>query len=417
MSLKGPDAVAKHIKGNQAAFKPLGSGNGADVFDRANDIINSRYSTEMLSFPLNVASSGNGLGNHGHYIMFFINSQQKAKLRTSGEEGGKSIVEGRKQYNIPDYINNWDSASKSYKKKQKDNQEQQQINQAGIDKKKAEEAAFRKAGGGEFEGTGKHGGKTSRPKNETPVGSGKVKIGGSTIRIERAETRRLKGGIAMYMPASVQVGYKADYTDTDIGGITGDALDAYNKFVEGNYKGASEAIFKIPEGAKDSLSNVLLSSVGALPGMGGAKEVSEMQSGEIITDRLELAFKGIQKRGFSYTFKMIPKNEREADEIRKIVFAFKANMLPEFVAGRSGRRLVVPNTFDIQYQYMGVSNEYLHHISTCILEDMSVTYGGDRYKTFNASSKGDGAPPVETSITLQFKELELITRERVFEGF
>ena len=119
MSLKGPDAVAKHIKGNQAAYNPLGSGNGADVFDRANDVINSRYSTEMLSFPLNVASAGNGLGNHGHYIMFFINSQQKAKLRTSGQEGGKSIVEGRKQYNIPKYINNWDSASKSYKKQQK----------------------------------------------------------------------------------------------------------------------------------------------------------------------------------------------------------------------------------------------------------------------------------------------------------
>ena len=415
MSLRGPDAVAKVIKGNQAAYNPLGSGNGANVFDRANDIINSRYSTEMLSFPLNVASAGNGLGNHGHYIMFFINSQQKAKLRTSGEEGGKSIVEGRKQYNIPKYINNWDSASKSYKKQQKENQDLQQVNAASIKeaaaKEEAENAAAA-ASGGEI----KHYG-SKKKKQEKIVGAGRVKTGGSTIRIERAETRRLKGGIAMYMPASVQVTYGADYTDTDIGGITGDALDAYNKFVEGNYKGASEAIFRIPEGAKDSLSNVLLSSVGALPGMGGAKEVSEMQSGEIITDRLELAFKGIQKRGFSYTFKMIPKNEREADEIRKIVFAFKANMLPEFVAGRSGRRLVVPNTFDIQYQYMGVSNEYLHHISTCILEDMSVTYGGDRYKTFNASSKGDGAPPVETSITLQFKELELITRERVFEGF
>ena len=414
MSLKGPDAVAKLIKGNQAAFKPLGSGNGANVFDRANDIINSRYSTEMLSFPLNVASAGNGLGNHGHYIMFFINSQQKAKLRTSGEEGGKSIVEGRKQYNIPKYINNWDSASQSYKRQQKDNLDQQLINAAIIkEAKEKEEAenAVAAASGSEI----KHYAK--KTKKEKIVGAGRVKTGGSTIRIERAETRRLKGGIAMYMPASVQVTYDADYTDTDIGGITGDALDAYNKFVEGNYKGASEAIFRIPEGAKDSLSNVLLSSVGALPGMGGAKEVSEMQSGEIITDRLELAFKGIQKRGFSYTFKMIPKNEREADEIRKIVFAFKANMLPEFVAGRSGRRLVVPNTFDIQYQYMGVSNEYLHHISTCVLENMSVTYGGDRYKTFNASSKGDGAPPVETSITLQFKELELITRERVFEGF
>ena len=413
-SLKGSDAVAKHIKGNQAAFKPLGSGNGADVLDRANDIINSRYSTEMLSFPLNVASAGNGLGNHGHYIMFFINSQQKAKLRTSGQEGGKSIVEGRKQYNIPKYINNWDSASQSYKRQQKDNLDQQLINAAIIKvakEKEEAENAVAAASGSEI----KHYAK--KTKKEKIVGAGRVKIGGSTIRIERAETRRLKGGIAMYMPASVQVTYGADYTDTDIGGITGDALDAYNKFVEGNYKGASEAIFRIPEGAKDSLSNVLLSSVGALPGMGGAKEVSEMQSGEIITDRVELAFKGIQKRGFSYTFKMIPKNEREADEIRKIVFAFKANMLPEFVAGRSGRRLVVPNTFDIQYQYMGVSNEYLHHISTCVLENMSVTYGGDRYKTFNASSKGDGAPPVETSITLQFKELELITRERVFEGF
>ena len=415
MSLKGPDAVAKHISKNRISnFEPLGSGNGANVFDRANDIINSKYSTEMLSFPLNVASAGNGLGNHGHYIMFFINSQQKAKLRTSGQEGGKSIVEGRKQYNIPKYINNWDSASQSYKRQQKNNLDQQLINAAIIKEAAAKEAAendVAAASGSEI----KHYAK--KTKKEKIVGAGRVKVGGSTIRIERAETRRLKGGIAMYMPASVQVTYGADYTDTDIGGITGDALDAYNKFVEGNYKGASEAIFRIPEGAKDSLSNVLLSSVGALPGMGGAKEVSEMQSGEIITDRLELAFKGIQKRGFSYTFKMIPKNEREADEIRKIVFAFKANMLPEFVAGRSGRRLVVPNTFDIQYQYMGVSNEYLHHISTCVLENMSVTYGGDRYKTFNASSKGDGAPPVETSITLQFKELELITRERVFEGF
>ena len=47
---------------------------------------------------------------------------------------------------------------------------------------------------------------------------------------------------------------------------------------------------------------------------------------------------------------------------------------------------------------------------------MSVQYGGDRYKTFEAV-EGEGAPPVETSITLNFKEMELITRERVFEGF
>ena len=32
---------------------------------------------------------------------------------------------------------------------------------------------------------------------------------------------------------------------------------------------------------------------------------------------------------------MIPKNSREADEIKKIVFAFKFNMLPEIQEGRN----------------------------------------------------------------------------------
>ena len=61
------------------------------------------------------------------------------------------------------------------------------------------------------------------------------------------------------------------------------------------------------------------------------------------------------------------------------------------------------------------SNNFLHHISTCVLENMNVSYGGARYKTFEAID--DGAPPLETSITLNFREMELITRERVHEGF
>ena len=124
--------------------------------------------------------------------------------------------------------------------------------------------------------------------------------------------------------------------------------------------------------------------------------------------------KGIMS--FQYTFKMTPKDRKEVDMIRKIIFAFKSNMMPEFVGdNRGGRRLLVPNTFDIAYMYLGSQNLHLHNISTCVLENMNVTYGGDRYKTFEG--REDGAPPVETTITLNFKEMELITRERVFEGF
>ena len=146
-----------------------------------------------------------------------------------------------------------------------------------------------------------------------------------------------------------------------------------------------------------------------------------MSTGVVQTKRMELAFKGIGKRSFQYDFKMIPKSEEEANEVRKIIFAFKANMLPEFKTGnRSGRKLRVPNTFDIQYMYSSgenstQENDYLHRISTCVLKNMDVTYGGDRYRTFTANE--DGAPPIETSISLQFEELELITKERVYEGY
>ena len=37
-----------------------------------------------------------------------------------------------------------------------------------------------------------------------------------------------------------------------------------------------------------------------------------------MTNRMELAFKGLPKRGFQYTFKMIPKSEQEAEEVRNI---------------------------------------------------------------------------------------------------
>ena len=137
-----------------------------------------------------------------------------------------------------------------------------------------------------------------------------------------------------------------------------------------------------------------------------------------MTNRMELAFKGLPKRGFQYTFKMIPKSEQEAEEVRKIVTAFKMNMLPEGMGetgGFTGKNLKIPNTFDIKYMFVNRENHYLNKISTCVLESMNVAYGGDRYKTFDGNESG--APPVETTITLNFKEMELITKERAQEGF
>ena len=51
---------------------------------------------------------------------------------------------------------------------------------------------------------------------------------------------------------------------------------------------------------------------------------------------------------------------------------------------------------------------------------MDVTFGGDKFAAFRLTQNefGNGAPPTETTVTLTFRELDILTRDLVEnEGF
>ena len=363
-------------------------GNGSDTAALGQ----SKFSTKNYSFPLDV-EAGPGLGNQGHYIMFFINQQQNAKLKFGDPDKNShgSVVDSIKsEQKIPNFIKKLQSDG-SYTKVKNDGGFLTHAINAG-------------------------------PPNMRRYIKEPIKSKGSTVTVNRKPTTRMDTAIALFMPAQVQVSYGATYTDFEIGAgaaIAGNAVtDVMNNMtLSGLQSAASKAAPQLMGEGVEYAKRAGLKGAGMLlPGATNLEKVIDMKSAQIKAPRIELAFEGINKRDFNYTFKMMPKNQAEADEIRNIIFAFKSNMLPEFVDGnRAGRRLTVPNTFDISYMYNGSENPYLHKISTCVLTSLQVSYGGDRYKTFD--SQGDGAPPVDTSIQLAFKELELITRERVHEGY
>ena len=234
--------------------------------------------------------------------------------------------------------------------------------------------------------------------------------------VTRAPVRKSIAAVSMFMPAQVATTYSANYTDTGMGMFVGDALNIYDELKR---KGMREGdITKSLDGvisgagnlAELALTNIVGS--GVVPGLSGLREARGITTGEIISERMELAFKGINKRQFQYTFKMIPKSAAEADEIKSIIHLFKRNMLPEMTGGdATGRRMTIPNTFNIQYMYNGADNNFLHKIGECVLENFSVSYGGEKYATYNPTA--NGAPPVETTITLAFKELDMVTRAGV----
>jgi hypothetical protein len=53
----------------------------------------------------------------------------------------------------------------------------------------------------------------------------------------------------------------------------------------------------------------------------------------------------------------------------------------------------------------------LHKISECVLESVDVKYGGERPQFYRDDR------PTETELTLQFKELEIMTKDRIADGF
>ena len=363
-----------------------------------------RLDPKAFTFPLDVTNPDQGLGNHGHYILFFINEQQNSKISF-----GKKQASSRGFANTlkAQALNGIASEVRTFVDKAAGGFFETVTNKLGVDNL--------------IEGLGSSQSFTSAVAGSDEFNRGSViSESENTAIVDRKPTTRLDTAIALYMPPSVSVTYAANYTDTEIGGLAAAAATAFG---EGG-QGAVDTLMsdETNKDAIDAVKKMMLSTAGAVPGLQGAREVYEMQQGYIMTNRMELAFKGLPKRGFQYTFKMIPKSEQEAEEVRNIVTAFKMNMLPEAEGASddekksyTGKRLKIPNTFDIKYMYVGRENQYLNKISTCVLENMNVTYGGSRYKTFDGNE--DGAPPVETTMTLNFKEMELITKQRAEEGF
>ena len=146
----------------------------------------------------------------------------------------------------------------------------------------------------------------------------------------------------------------------------------------------------------------------------GVKALDALHQGRIITPRMELMFEGLGRRTFNYTFTFIPKNEKESMTVKEIIKTFKIHMHPEMEA--NSREFHIPDVFDIKYMYINKENDFLHKISTCYCTSMNVTYGADKYTTYDPGPKGS-PPPQQTVVALTFQELELIDRDKVEMGF
>ena len=250
------------------------------------------------------------------------------------------------------------------------------------------------------------------------------------------QTARTNQVVSMYMPNVPTSTYTHNYTSAVTGGILASvvaaggagalaqaaqaAIELGSAAIKGGQIGTSTVnafLTKMKEVGKDlGPAAAGIGRVEAAKALGAINKAGQAVLGTIYNPRLEFLYESTAPRTFQYTFVMTPSNQDEAAQIYKICRLFKAESAPAMVPDSHGSFLRYPSEVDIVYHSYNRENAYLSRISTCVCSSVSIDYNTEgQYRTFRPNSAG--APPVTTTLTLGFTETEMLTRERIYEGF
>jgi len=126
-------------------------------------------------------------------------------------------------------------------------------------------------------------------------------------------------------------------------------------------------------------------------------------SGQILQSNLELLFSGVTLRSFPFVFDFVPREKREADQVRSIIRTLKKAMTPK---SRTSLFIQAPKVFQLEYVSGQKSHPFLNKFKLCSLTDMAVNYtASGTYATYE-----DGTP-VHIQVQCNFKEINPIYAE------
>jgi len=218
------------------------------------------------------------------------------------------------------------------------------------------------------------------------------------------QKKRLKTAIALHAPNTMQTTYSVNYEEED--------LDIYAMGLAGSSALQKAATQKnMSNVVQDALRNpnVVAGAVSAafkIPGTGGVSRLTGLAP----NPRKEQLFKNVNFRTFTFDYQFYPRDAIEARNVENIIKEFKYHMHPEF-KDANNFLYVYPSEFDIFYYKDTQENTHVNRHTSCVLTDMTVNYTPNGQ--FTAFPDGT---PTQINITLTFKELATLTKEKIADG-
>lgn len=219
-------------------------------------------------------------------------------------------------------------------------------------------------------------------------------------------TRRIKESIALYMPTPLVFTHHNQYEEISMTSIMGQVGKLGAMFVGAAAQGAIAAFTA-------AARRRITASRGLFDAAGKALGTASALAGYPINPRIEVLFSTTAQRQFVFEILMAPRNENESRAIKGIIETLRFHSAPE-IASLLGvvPTFVPPAEFDLTFYKHGKENTHIPRINTCVMERVEVDYAPTGvYSTFR------NGHPVAVRLSMAFRELEIIHKQRVVQGF
>jgi hypothetical protein len=209
--------------------------------------------------------------------------------------------------------------------------------------------------------------------------------------------KRLKTAIALHIPNQLNIRYGMQWSDEETSEFamgeagTGEIIKALSG--KGSLKDTTDV-------GQAVLTNLAL-------GKGPNNAANSAVTGLAANPKKEQIFKGVDFRTFQFDYQFFPRSAPEAQHVLNIIEQFKYHMHPEF-KDTSNFVYIYPSEFDIFYYQGNQENLNLHRHTSCVLTEMNINYTPNG--TFSTFQNG---MPTQINITLAFKELALLTKDKI----
>lgn len=214
----------------------------------------------------------------------------------------------------------------------------------------------------------------------------------------------------LYLPGAIQIQDRVTYNNVDLG-----VLGAGIRQGILSDKSAGEIISDVGAGIRDTFGSLISSlrsgvateeaQVAALRVFGASSKVSgaiSSATGVALNPNRRAVLSGPELRSFSFSFRLVPTSQAEAESIEKIIKFFREEMYPDAVeAAGISASFRYPAVFDIIMRYRTSDGRY-KKVATQLLPSFLQSVDVN-YNQSGMSFHRDGRPQ-EATLTLNFTE-------------